>query len=99
MAPIAPNTETQFTIAYEPVWAIGTGKTATPQMAVEAHRFNRSQVQSILGQAAANSLRILYGGSVKPENTKTLLSESEIDGALVGGSSLDAKSFAAIVHY
>lgn len=93
------NEDPRFTIAYEPVWAIGTGKTATPQMAVEAHRFIRSRVASALGEPAANAVRILYGGSVKPENATALLSESEIDGALVGGSSLDAKSFAAIVRY
>lgn len=88
-----------LTIAYEPVWAIGTGKTATPQIAAEAHRVIREQAGETLGEEAASELRILYGGSVKPENAKALMSEIEIDGALVGGASLDPKSFAAIVKY
>jgi len=86
-------------IAYEPVWAIGTGKTATAQLAAEAHRVIREEAAKALGKVAADNMRILYGGSVKPENAKALMSESEIDGALVGGASLDAKSFAAIVKY
>jgi len=86
-------------VAYEPVWAIGTGKTATPQLAAEAHRLIRGQAASTFGEEFAASLRILYGGSVKPENAKALMSEEEIDGALVGGASLDPKSFAAIVTY
>ncbi len=86
-------------IAYEPVWAIGTGKTATPQMAVEAHVVIRAQAAKALGKVAADSMRILYGGSVKPENAKALMAETEIDGALVGGASLDPKSCAAIVKY
>jgi triosephosphate isomerase len=88
-----------LTIAYEPVWAIGTGKTATPQIAAEAHRVIREQAGETLGEEVASELRILYGGSVKPENAKALMSEIEIDGALVGGASLDPKSFAAIVKY
>ena len=84
-------------VAYEPVWAIGTGKTATPQMAAEAHELIREQAAKAFGNEAAAAMRILYGGSVKPENAKALMSEAEIDGALVGGSSLDPKSFAAIV--
>jgi triosephosphate isomerase len=86
-------------IAYEPVWAIGTGKTATPQMASDAHLIIRGEAAKAFGDDFAKHLRILYGGSVKPENAKALMSEEEIDGALVGGASLDAKSFAAIVKY
>ena len=86
-------------IAYEPVWAIGTGKTATPQMAADAHLLIRGEAAKAFGQELSNQLRILYGGSVKQENAKTLMSEQEIDGALVGGASLDPKSFAAIVKY
>jgi triosephosphate isomerase len=86
-------------VAYEPVWAIGTGKTATPQMAADAHAIIRAQAAESFGQEFADKLRILYGGSVKPENAHALMSEEEIDGALVGGASLDPKSFAAIVKY
>jgi len=85
-------------IAYEPVWAIGTGKTATPTIAAAAHLTIRSEVARLLGRKLADDMRILYGGSVKPENAEALLSQPEIDGALVGGASLDPKSFAAIVH-
>jgi triosephosphate isomerase (TIM) len=89
----------KLVIAYEPVWAIGTGKTATPVMASSAHRLIRGEAEKAFGQEFASQLRILYGGSVKPENARALLSEEEIDGALVGGASLDATSFAAIVKY
>ena len=89
----------KLVMAYEPVWAIGTGKTATPQMAAEAHRVIRAQAAQALGKEVADGLRILYGGSVKPDNARALMSEEEIDGGLVGGASLDAKSFAAIVKY
>jgi triosephosphate isomerase len=89
----------KFTIAYEPVWAIGTGKTATPEIAVDAHRVIRKQAAQALGDEAAQKLRILYGGSIKPENAKALMSQEEIDGGLVGGASLDPKSFAAIVKW
>jgi len=89
----------RLVIAYEPVWAIGTGKTATPQLAAEAHRVIRAEAAKALGKEVAQRMRILYGGSVKPENAKALMAESEIDGGLVGGASLDAKSFAAIVKY
>lgn len=89
----------KLVIAYEPVWAIGTGKTATPQLASDAHQLIRGEAEKSFGQEFASHLRILYGGSVKPENAKALMSESEIDGALVGGASLDPKSFAAIVNY
>lgn len=89
----------KLVIAYEPVWAIGTGKTATPQIASDAHLIIRAEAAKAFGDEFAGALRILYGGSVKPENAKALMSEDEIDGALVGGASLDAKSFAAIVEY
>jgi triosephosphate isomerase len=84
-------------IAYEPVWAIGTGKTATPEIAAEAHAIIRHEVAQLLGRATADRMRILYGGSVKPENAAQLCAQPEIDGALVGGASLDPASFAKIV--
>jgi triosephosphate isomerase len=89
----------KLVVAYEPVWAIGTGKTATPQLAAEAHVLIRGEAAKAFGDKMAESLRILYGGSVKPENAKSLMSEEEIDGALVGGASLNATSFAAIIKY
>jgi len=99
---IAALTAEQFgkiVIAYEPVWAIGTGKTATPQIASDAHRFIREQARGVYGVEAAESLRILYGGSVKPDNAKELMAQSEIDGVLVGGASLKPDGFAQIVNY
>jgi triosephosphate isomerase (TIM) len=99
---IAGLTEQQFAkivIAYEPVWAIGTGKTATPEMAADAHRAIRAQVTSKFGKAGGDAVRILYGGSVKPDNVKTLMAQPEIDGVLVGGASLDAAGFATIVNF
>jgi triosephosphate isomerase (TIM) len=89
----------KMVVAYEPVWAIGTGKTATPELAAEAHAVIRREAAEVFGEEFAAKLRILYGGSVKPENAATLMAQEEIDGALVGGASLDAKSFAAIVKY
>jgi len=86
-------------VAYEPAWAIGTGKTATPQIAASAHASIRAEAAESFGQEFADKLRILYGGSVKPENVQALMSEEEIDGALVGGASLDPNAFAAIVKY
>ncbi|HXA84388.1 MAG TPA: triose-phosphate isomerase [Candidatus Dormibacteraeota bacterium] len=86
-------------VAYEPVWAIGTGKTATPELAAEAHRVIRAEAAEAFGEPVAAKMRILYGGSVKPENATALMSRPEIDGALVGGASLDPKSFAAIVKW
>src|SRR5207245_5777178 len=97
---IAGLSETQFgkiVIAYEPVWAIGTGKTATPEIAADAHRTIRQLAGAKYGADAAAAIRILYGGSVKPDNVKGLMAQPEIDGALVGGARLQAKSFAAIV--
>jgi triosephosphate isomerase len=86
-------------IAYEPCWAIGTGKTATPEIAAGAHRFLREQVRARFGAEAAGACRILYGGSVKPDNVKALMAQPELDGALVGGASLDPASFASIVNF
>lgn len=86
-------------IAYEPVWAIGTGKTATDQQAQEAHAFIRALLAELYGPQPAQGVRILYGGSVKPENAGGLMSQPDIDGALVGGASLKADSFAAIVNF
>jgi triosephosphate isomerase len=94
--------ERQFSrivIAYEPVWAIGTGKTATPEMAAGAHRVIRGEMRARYGDGGAENIRILYGGSVKPDNVKSLMAQPEIDGVLVGGASLDAKSFATIVNF
>jgi triosephosphate isomerase (TIM) len=96
---ISAKKAAKLVVAYEPVWAIGTGKTATPEIAAEAHAVIRKQASDIFGENFANQLRILYGGSVKPENASALMAQEEIDGALVGGASLDAKSFAAIVKY
>jgi triosephosphate isomerase (TIM) len=84
-------------IAYEPIWAIGTGKTATPDIAAQAHLVIRSEVARMVGRPVADAMRILYGGSVKPENAPALLSQPEIDGALIGGASLDPHSLNAIV--
>lgn len=84
-------------IAYEPVWAIGTGKTATPEMAQEVHQAIRNVLVSLFGEAKADRLRILYGGSMKPENAGELLAQPDVDGGLIGGASLQARSFAEIV--
>ena len=84
-------------VAYEPVWAIGTGKTASAEQAQEAHAFIRRTLEEISDAATANKIRIQYGGSVKPDNARTLMSQPDIDGALVGGASLDPRSFAQIV--
>jgi triosephosphate isomerase len=89
----------KLVVAYEPVWAIGTGKTATPELAAEAHAVIRREATEVFGEEFASKLRILYGGSVKPDNVAELMAQEEIDGALVGGASLDPKSFAAIVKY
>jgi len=97
---IAGLTEEQFAkivIAYEPIWAIGTGQTATPEIAAKAHRCIRSETEKRFGRDPAEHVRILYGGSVKPDNIAGLMREREIDGALVGGASLDPHSFFKIV--
>jgi triosephosphate isomerase len=86
-------------VAYEPVWAIGTGRTATPEQAQEMHAFIRRILRAQRSDAAADNLRILYGGSVKPDNIASLMKQADIDGALVGGASLKAESFAQIVNY
>jgi len=86
-------------IAYEPVWAIGTGKTATPDQAQEVHKFIRDQIAQIFGEGVAENIRVLYGGSVKPDNIDQLMAQKDIDGALVGGASLKAESFARIVKF
>jgi len=99
IAGLAPELFARIAIAYEPVWAIGTGKTATPEIASEAHRFLRGQVEARYGKAAAEQVRILYGGSVKPDNIKGLMAQVDLDGALVGGASLEAVSFASIVNF
>lgn len=96
---ISAKKAAKLIVAYEPVWAIGTGKTATPELASEAHAVIRREAAEVFGEQFAAQLRILYGGSVKPENVSSLMSQEEIDGALVGGASLDPKSFAAIVKY
>jgi triosephosphate isomerase (TIM) len=96
---ISAKKAAKLIIAYEPVWAIGTGRTATPEIAAEAHAVIRQEAGRIFGEEFAAHLRILYGGSVKPENASALMAQEEIDGALVGGASLDPESFAAIVKY
>jgi triosephosphate isomerase len=89
----------RIVIAYEPVWAIGTGKTATPEIAAAAHGFLRTRIRDRFGDEAEGACRILYGGSVKPDNIKALMAQPDIDGALVGGASLDPASFASIVNF
>lgn len=96
---ISAKKAAKLVIAYEPVWAIGTGKTATPEIAAEAHAVIRNEAARTFGDEFAQGLRILYGGSVKPDNASALMAQEEIDGALVGGASLDPKSLAAIVKY
>ncbi len=86
-------------IAYEPVWAIGTGETATPEQAQEMHEFIRELLGELAGEEIAESIRIQYGGSVKPDNIKDLMAQPDVDGALVGGASLDIDSFSSIVKY
>jgi triosephosphate isomerase len=96
---LTPADMERIIIAYEPVWAIGTGKTATPEQAQEMHGYIRQKVEESHGSEVADAMRILYGGSVKPENIRELMAQSDVDGALVGGASLEAESFAKIVNY
>jgi triosephosphate isomerase len=96
---LTPEEFSRILIAYEPVWAIGTGKVATPEIAAAAHKFIRQCAAEQFSAGSAAGLRILYGGSVKPDNVKGLMAQEELDGALVGGASLDPKSFASVVNY
>ncbi len=96
---ISPDRAAPIVVAYEPVWAIGTGKTATPEQAAQAHLLIRGEVARRLTREIADNMRILYGGSVRPDNAAALLHQPEIDGALVGGASLKPESFAQLVNY
>ena len=97
LAGLTKDQMTETVIAYEPVWAIGTGKTATTQQAQDAHAFIRGLLVKIFDEAVAKKVRIQYGGSVKPANAKELMSQPDVDGALVGGASLEARSFTDII--
>lgn len=99
LAELTANDLIRIVLAYEPVWAIGTGRTATPSQAQQMHAFIRQWIVKKFDNASADSLRILYGGSVKPDNISELMRESDIDGALVGGASLEAESFSRIVNF
>ncbi len=99
LAELTVNDLMRIILAYEPVWAIGTGRTATPNQAQQMHEYIRQWISQKFDSKIADDLRILYGGSVKPENISDLMRESDIDGALVGGASLDAEIFARIVNY
>ena len=96
---ISAKKAARLVVAYEPVWAIGTGKTATPEIAEQAHLVIRHEAEKAFGKPFSDALRIQYGGSVKPDNAKSLMSQPDIDGALVGGASLDPQNFAKIVKY
>ena len=96
--PLEAHHSARLVVAYEPVWAIGTGKTATPEIASDAHKLIRKSIEKRFGRQAATNCRILYGGSVKPDNIAALMAQEDIDGVLVGGASLDPASFAAIVN-
>lgn len=98
LADLSPNEMSDIVIAYEPVWAIGTGKNATPEQAQEVHELIRNFISQIFGKPVAQSLLILYGGSVKPDNAAELMTQPDINGALVGGASLDAYSFEKIAR-
>jgi triosephosphate isomerase len=87
----------KLVIAYEPIWAIGTGETATPEIAQKTHAFIRSILTELFDSKAANAIKILYGGSMKPDNAEALLSKDDVDGGLIGGASLNHKSFAEII--
>ncbi len=99
LAGLAAEAFSHIVIAYEPVWAIGTGKTASDAQAQEVHAFIRQLIARLFTQPVADAVRILYGGSVKPDNVKGLMTQPDIDGALVGGASLKAESFAAIANF
>jgi triosephosphate isomerase len=99
LAGIATTQMPQLVVAYEPVWAIGTGKTATDHEAEEAHAFIRGLLQGLFDEGVAEATRILYGGSVKPDNVDGLMAQQDIDGTLVGGASLKAADFARIVRF
>src|SRR5262245_47349549 len=99
LADIAAESMSRVVIAYEPIWAIGTGKTATPTQAQEVHAFIRSLLGELYGKALADEVRIQYGGSVNVGNIHTLMTQPDVDGALVGGASLEASSFAQIVSF
>ncbi|MBW1846199.1 MAG: triose-phosphate isomerase [Deltaproteobacteria bacterium] len=95
----SPENLKPLVIAYEPIWAIGTGKTATSDQAQEVHKFLRDSLEKLFNNSLSDSIRILYGGSVKPDNITELMGMADIDGALVGGASLQAESFSQIVHF
>lgn len=99
MRNLTASEASRIIIAYEPVWAIGTGRTATPETAQQMHAFIRSAIRMMFGEGVAEGTRVLYGGSVKPDNIGSLMGQLDIDGALVGGASLEAGSFAGIVNY
>jgi triosephosphate isomerase len=99
LADIAAEAMARVVIAYEPIWAIGTGKTATPDQAQEVHAFIRGLLKELCGEALANEVRIQYGGSVNAGNIQALMTQPDVDGALVGGASLEASSFAQIVSF
>jgi len=96
---LTPEQFSRILIAYEPVWAIGTGRTATPEIAAAAHKFLRQCAAERFSASHASALRVLYGGSVKPDNIHGLMAQEELDGALVGGASVDPKSFAALANF
>lgn len=99
LAGIAPEDMSKVTIAYEPIWAIGTGKVATPEIAQSVHSICRNIISEMYGPAIADEIRILYGGSVSPESVDGLMAKPDIDGTLVGGASLDAEKFGRIVNF
>ncbi len=98
LAGLEPKAIAETVVAYEPVWAIGTGRTATPEQAQEAHAFIRKTIAALTDDTVAEKVRIQYGGSVKPENAQVLLSQPDIDGALVGGAGLDPRAFVEIIR-
>ncbi|MFZ0638951.1 MAG: triose-phosphate isomerase [Candidatus Acidiferrales bacterium] len=99
VAALTPAEFSRILLAYEPVWAIGTGRTATPESAGESHGYLRRLAKERFGEENASAVRVLYGGSVKPDNIRSLMAQEEIDGALVGGASLDPQSFSSVVNF